>query len=63
MAKSPATDRLQEVIQGIFEVSMTLINLFIKLAPLAIACLMFNLAALFGWDLLVRLAAFAWAWP
>ena len=58
MAKSPATDRLQEVIQGIFEVSMTLINLFIKLAPLAIACLMFNLAALFGWDLLVRLAAF-----
>ena len=32
MAKSPATDRLQEVIQGIFEVSMTLINLFIKLA-------------------------------
>jgi Na+/H+-dicarboxylate symporter len=58
MAKSPATDKLQEVIQGIFEVSMTLINLFIKLAPIAIACLMFNLAALFGWDLLVRLAAF-----
>ena len=58
MAKSPATDRLQEVIEGIFEVTMKLINLFIKLAPFAIACLMFNLAALFGWDLLVRLAAF-----
>jgi DAACS family dicarboxylate/amino acid:cation (Na+ or H+) symporter len=58
MAKGPKTDRLQEVIEGIFEVTMKLINLFIKLAPIAIACLMFNLSALFGWDLLVRLAAF-----
>lgn len=58
MAKSPATDRLQEVILGLFEVTMKLINLFIKLAPLAIACLMFNLAALFGVELLIRLAAY-----
>ena len=59
MAKSPATDRLQEAIQGLFEVMMTLINLVIRLAPIAVACLMFNLAALFGWDLLIRLSAFA----
>ena len=58
MAKSPATDRLQQVIEGVFEVTMKLINLVIRVAPIAIACLMFNLAALFGWDLLVRLAAF-----
>ncbi|RZJ03009.1 MAG: dicarboxylate/amino acid:cation symporter [Brevundimonas sp.] len=58
MAKSPSTDRLQQVIEGIFEVTMKLINLVIKLAPIAIACLMFNLAALFGWDLLIRLAAY-----
>jgi len=58
MAKSPATDRLQQVIEGILEVTMKLINTVIKLAPIAIACLMFNLAALFGWDLLVRLAAY-----
>lgn len=58
MAKSPATDRLQTVIEGILEVTMKLINMVIKLAPYAIACLMFNLAALFGWDLLVRLAAY-----
>ncbi|MGA0546402.1 dicarboxylate/amino acid:cation symporter [Brevundimonas sp. VNH65] len=58
MARSPATDHLQKGIEGVFEVSMKLINLFIRLAPIAIACLMFNLAALFGWDLLVRLAAF-----
>lgn len=58
MAKSANTDRLQNVIEGVLEVTMKLINMVIKLAPFAIACLMFNLAALFGWDLLVRLAAF-----
>ncbi|MFA7441046.1 MAG: dicarboxylate/amino acid:cation symporter [Sphingomonadaceae bacterium] len=58
MVQSPATDRLQEVIQGLFEVMMALIHLVIRLAPLAVACLMFNLAALFGWDLLLRLGAF-----
>jgi len=58
LAKSPATDRLQQTIEGLFEVMMTLINLVIRLAPIAIACLMFNLAALFGWELLLRLAAF-----
>ncbi|SFS47020.1 dicarboxylate/amino acid:cation symporter [Brevundimonas viscosa] len=59
MAKSPSTDRLQETLQGLFEVMMKLINLVIKLAPVAIAALMFNLAAVFGWDLLVRLGAYA----
>ncbi len=59
MAKSPSTDRLQEALQGVFEVMMKLINLVIKLAPIAIAALMFNLAALFGWDLLIRLGAYA----
>lgn len=59
MVKSDATDRLQRVIAGLFEVMMRLLTLVIKLAPIAIACLMFNLAALFGWDLLARLAAYA----
>ncbi|MGE3249176.1 MAG: dicarboxylate/amino acid:cation symporter [Hyphomonadaceae bacterium] len=58
MVKSPATDHLQTTIAGLFEVMMKLINLVIRVAPIAIACLMFNLAALFGWDLLVRLAAY-----
>jgi DAACS family dicarboxylate/amino acid:cation (Na+ or H+) symporter len=58
MVRSKATDQLQLAIVGLFEVMMRLLTLVIKLAPLAIACLMFNLAALFGWDLLVRLAAF-----
>ena len=49
---------LQSAIEGLFHVSMRLIGLIIRLAPIAIACFMFNLAALFGWDLLVRLGAY-----
>lgn len=58
MVKSPATDRLQQAIQGLFEVMMRLINLVISVAPIAVACLMFNLAAVFGWDLMRVLALY-----
>ncbi len=50
--------RLQDAIQGLFDVAMRLIGIVIRLAPLAIACFMFNLAAVFGWELLVRLGAY-----
>ncbi len=55
---SPAIDMLKKGIEGLFEVSMTLIGLFIKLAPYAVFCFMFNLAVLFGWELLVKLGAY-----
>lgn len=58
LVDTPATDTLKNAIEGIFDISMMLIGLVIKLAPIAIACFMFNLAAVFGWDLLVRLSAF-----
>ena len=56
--RSEAADTLKRGIEGLFEVSMTLIGMVIKLAPYAVFCFMFNLAALFGWDLLVRLGAY-----
>ena len=49
---------LKKGFEGIFDVTMRLILIVIKLAPIAVACFMFNLAALFGWDLLVRLSAY-----
>ena len=55
---SPAIDTLKRAIEGLFEVSMTLIGLVIRLAPYAVFCFMFNLAVLFGWDLLLRLGAY-----
>src|SRR3546814_619389 len=54
----PEVQTLKRAIEGVFEVAMRLINIVIRLAPLAVFCFMFNLAALFGWDLLVRLSAF-----
>ena len=59
MTRSPAADHFQRTMEGLLEVMMKLIGLVISFAPIAIACLMFNLAALFGWDLLVRLGAYA----
>ena len=52
LTRTRATETLLSGIQGLFEVSMTLIGLVIRLAPYAVFCFMFNLAALFGWDLL-----------
>jgi Na+/H+-dicarboxylate symporter len=58
LVDTPAADRLQGAIQGILDVTMRLIGIVIRMAPLAIACFMFNLAAVFGWELLGRLAAY-----
>ena len=58
LTRSEAVDTLKRAIEGLFEVSMTLIGLVIRLAPLAVFCLMFNLVSAFGWDLLVRLGAY-----
>ncbi|MEO7775525.1 MAG: dicarboxylate/amino acid:cation symporter [Steroidobacteraceae bacterium] len=58
LTPSPATAALKRGIEGIFEVSMTLIGLVIRLAPYAVFCFMFNLTAVFGLDLLVRLGAY-----
>jgi DAACS family dicarboxylate/amino acid:cation (Na+ or H+) symporter len=55
---APQVATLKTALEGVFEVVMTLINLVIRFAPIAVACLIFNLAALFGWDLLVRLGAY-----
>ena len=59
LVNNPAAQRLQEAIEGLFSVTMRLIEFIIRLAPIAVAAFMFNLAAVFGWDLLVRLGAYA----
>ncbi|MDN5923476.1 MAG: dicarboxylate/amino acid:cation symporter [Xanthomonadales bacterium] len=58
LSDSPAARKFKDVIEGLFEVSMTLIHLVIRLAPYAVACLVFNLAALFGWGLIMTLAGY-----
>ncbi|WP_226468019.1 dicarboxylate/amino acid:cation symporter [Luteimonas panaciterrae] len=58
LTNSPAVQTLKRGIEGLFEISMTLIGLIIRLAPYAVFCFMFNLAVLFGWDLMLRLGAY-----
>lgn len=58
MVQTPRTLALKNVFEGLFEVSMKLIGLVIQLAPIAIFSFMFNLAAQFGWGLLVKLGAY-----
>ncbi len=58
LTDTPAARTLQRGFEGLFDVTMRLILIVIKMAPLAVACFMFNLAALFGWDLLIRLSAY-----
>jgi len=58
LVQSRQTESLKSAIEGVFEVSMRLIGLVIKLAPVAIFCFMFNLAAQFGWDLIAKLAIY-----
>jgi DAACS family dicarboxylate/amino acid:cation (Na+ or H+) symporter len=58
MTPSAATQAFKHALQGLFEISMRLIGLFIRLAPYAVACFMFNLCAQLGWDVLVSLGWF-----
>ena len=58
LVQTARTETLKHALEGVFEVSMRLIGLVIQLAPIAIFCFMFNLAAQFGWDLLIKLTAY-----
>lgn len=58
LTPSAATVAFKHALQGLFEISMRLIGLFIRLAPYAVACFMFNLCAQLGWDVLVGLSYF-----
>ena len=58
LVRTPQTQLLLNAMEGLLAVTMRLMGLVIRLAPIAIACFMFNLAAHFGWDLLIRLSAY-----
>jgi Na+/H+-dicarboxylate symporter len=58
MARGESAQTLRRAIEGVFEVSMILIGFVIKLAPYAVFCLMFNLAAADGVEPMKRLALY-----
>ena len=58
MKPTPGTQAFKHALHGLFEICMHLIGMFIKLAPYAVACFMFNLCARLGWDAIESLAWF-----
>lgn len=58
VVRTPGAQSFQQAVQGVYDVSMWLIDKVIRLAPYAVACLMFNLTAELGYGVLKQLAAF-----
>ena len=52
------TEPLLRVLEGIYEITAKIIEMIMKVAPYAVACLLFNNTARFGLDLLQALAWF-----
>jgi DAACS family dicarboxylate/amino acid:cation (Na+ or H+) symporter len=50
--------QLEETLQGLYEVVMRLLDLVIRTAPVAVACLLFSLTARLGVEVLQQLASF-----
>ena len=55
---APVTKPFVSVMEAVFEITAKMIDMIMKFAPYAVACLLFNNIALFGLDLLQSLAWF-----
>ncbi|HEV8579403.1 MAG TPA: dicarboxylate/amino acid:cation symporter [Thermoanaerobaculia bacterium] len=58
LTRTPAALRFQEAVEGLFDVSMRLIDMVIAFAPLGVAALLFNLTAQLGYEVLGQLARY-----
>ncbi|WP_347246857.1 dicarboxylate/amino acid:cation symporter [Thermomonas sp.] len=58
MKPTPGTHAFKGALHGLFEICMHLIGLFIRLAPYAVACFMFNLTFQLGFDVIRSLIWF-----
>jgi DAACS family dicarboxylate/amino acid:cation (Na+ or H+) symporter len=58
LVRTPATQRFQEAVEGLLDVSMRLIDLVLAFAPIGVAALLFNLTAQLGYEILGQLARY-----
>jgi DAACS family dicarboxylate/amino acid:cation (Na+ or H+) symporter len=56
--RTPASDRLRETIQGLYDVLMRLIEGILYFAPIGVGALLFSMTARLGFDILRQLAAY-----
>jgi DAACS family dicarboxylate/amino acid:cation (Na+ or H+) symporter len=58
LTRTEAARRFEEALEGLYDVVMRLLGIVIRLAPVAVACLLFTLTARLGWEVLVQLGAY-----
>ena len=58
ITRTEAARRLEEALQGLYDVVMRLLGLVIQVAPVGVACLLFTLTARLGFDVLKQLGAY-----
>jgi Na+/H+-dicarboxylate symporter len=58
LTRTDAARALERALEGLYDVSMRLIGIVIRLAPFAVAALLFNLTAQIGFDALTLLARY-----
>ena len=59
LARTEPARRLEEGLQGLYDVVMRLLGMVIQVAPIGVACLLFTLTARLGFDVLVVVGALA----
>ena len=58
LTRTEAARRFQDALEGLYDVTMTLIQLVIAFAPIGVAALLFTLTAQLGWEVLFQLARY-----
>jgi DAACS family dicarboxylate/amino acid:cation (Na+ or H+) symporter len=58
LTRTEGARKLEEALQGLFDVGLKLINVVIGFAPLGVAALLFTLTAQLGYEILVQLARY-----
>jgi Na+/H+-dicarboxylate symporter len=58
LTRTEPARRLEEALQGLYDVVMRLLGMVIQVAPIGVACLLFTLTARLGFDVLRQLGAY-----
>jgi DAACS family dicarboxylate/amino acid:cation (Na+ or H+) symporter len=58
LTRTEAARRFEDTLQGVYDVSMTLIDLVIQTAPIAVAALLFNMTSQLGFDAVALLGRY-----
>jgi DAACS family dicarboxylate/amino acid:cation (Na+ or H+) symporter len=58
LTRTEAALRFQDAVEGLYDITLRLIDMVIALAPIGVAALLFNLTAELGWEILAQLARY-----